>query len=275
MPPATTVQALPRVPAPRDPVQEPRVLSLAMLRQPAFWEGSRAYRPLWLGIASWGLMTGVAMTNSGLSLFEGLLMTLLVFAGTAQLAAIPLIAAGAPVWVVLAAAFCVNLRFVVFSAHLREYVRHLPFRERVLFGYLSGDINYVLFVQRYPHPSDEPKLRGEQIAWYVGSTATNYVAWCTPCTLGVLVAQALPLSWGLGFAGTLAVLGVLCATLDNRMRILATTLAGGVAVLAWNLPLKLNLVAAIVVSVAVCLALEYTVLRRSSDERDARTEARR
>ena len=78
-----------------------------------------------------------------------------------------------------------------------------------------------------------------------------------------------------GFAGTLAVLGVLCATLDNRMRILATTLAGGVAVLAWNLPLKLNLVAAIVVSVAVCLALEYTVLRRSSDERDARTEARR
>lgn len=268
MPGGTEIQTLP-APA-RDLSVEPRVLSRAMLRQPAFWQGVRAYRPIWLGIASWGLMTGVAMTNSGLSLFEGLLMTLLVFAGTAQLAAIPLIAAGAPVWVILAAAFCVNLRFVVFSAHLRDYVLHLPFRERVLFGYLSGDVNYVLFVQRYPHPAREPMARGEQIAWYVGNTISNYVAWCTACTLGVLVAHAFPADWGLGFAGTLAVLGVLCAMLDSRMRVLAATLAGGVAVFAWALPLKLNLVAAIVVAVAVCLALEYTVLSRSSDERDAK-----
>ena len=77
MPSTTEVQQLHGATVPRDFALEPRVLSRAMLRQRAFWEGSRAYRPLWLGIASWGLMTGVAMTNSGLSLFEGLLMTLL------------------------------------------------------------------------------------------------------------------------------------------------------------------------------------------------------
>ncbi len=257
--------------APRDRALEPPVLSPAMIRQPAFREGWRNYYQIALGIASWGLMTGVAMSNSGLSLFEAMLMTVLVFAGTAQLAALPLIVAGAPVWVILVAAFCVNLRFVVFSAHLRNYVMHLPFRERMMFGYLSGDVNYVLFTQRHPHPAThDPQLRGEQVAWYVGNTAANYVNWCVACLTGVLLASTLPTSWGLGFAGTLAVLGVMCAMLDSRMRILTAILAGGVAVMAYALPLKLNLVVAILLSVGICLLLEYTVLRRHVEEQEAR-----
>ena len=50
-------------------------------------------------------MTGVAMVQSGMSTVEALAMTLLVFAGSSQLAAIPLIAASAPVWVILATSF--------------------------------------------------------------------------------------------------------------------------------------------------------------------------
>ena len=53
-------------------------------------------------------------------------MTFLVYAGSSQLAAIPLIVAGAPAWVILATGFCVNLRFVVFSLHLRPYLMHMP-----------------------------------------------------------------------------------------------------------------------------------------------------
>jgi predicted branched-subunit amino acid permease len=52
-----------------------------------------------------------------------LMMTFLVFAGSSQLASLPLLTAHAPIWVILATAFCVNLRFVVFSAHLRNYLK--------------------------------------------------------------------------------------------------------------------------------------------------------
>ena len=76
-------------------------------------------------------------------------MTLLVYAGSAQLTAAPLIVGGAPLWVVLAAAFCVNLRFVVFSLHLRTYQRYLPRGQRLLTGYLTGDLSYVFFARRY------------------------------------------------------------------------------------------------------------------------------
>jgi len=53
-----------------------------------------------VGVLAWGLTTGVVMANAGLSTFEAVFMTLVVFAGSAQLAATPLILAGAPLWVV-------------------------------------------------------------------------------------------------------------------------------------------------------------------------------
>lgn len=123
-------------------------------QHPEFMHGVRDLASVATGIAAWGLMTGVAMVKSGMSTIEAVVMTLLVFAGSAQLAAIPLIAAQAPLWVILATAFCVNLRFVVFSAHLRPYVMHLPLRERLITGYLTADLSYVFFAKRYPHHPD-------------------------------------------------------------------------------------------------------------------------
>ena len=117
---------------------------------PQFRQGARDIMSVAPGVAAWGLMTGVAMVKSGLSVFESLLMSIVVFAGSSQLAAMPLIIAGAPMWVILATGFCVNLRFVVFSAHLRPYMMHLPLWKRLIAGYLTADLSYVLFVKTFP-----------------------------------------------------------------------------------------------------------------------------
>ena len=109
-------------------------------------------------------MTGVAMVKSGMSTIEACLMGVLVYAGSSQLAAIPLIAAGAPMWVILATAFCVNLRFMVFSAHLRPYVMHLSRRRRLFYGYLTADMTYVLLTKRFPHPAEDAETREAQEA---------------------------------------------------------------------------------------------------------------
>ncbi|HEX5736970.1 MAG TPA: AzlC family ABC transporter permease, partial [Hydrogenophaga sp.] len=71
-------------------------------RHPEFWEGMRDQASVGMGIAAWGLMTGVAMVKSGMSVIEAVAMTVLVYAGSSQLAAIPLLVAGAPAWVILA-----------------------------------------------------------------------------------------------------------------------------------------------------------------------------
>ena len=65
-----------------------------LLKHPEFRIGVAQAMPLMPGMAAWGVMTGVAMIKSGLSLWEAVLMGTLVFAGSSQLAGLPLILGG-------------------------------------------------------------------------------------------------------------------------------------------------------------------------------------
>ena len=231
-------------------------LSAALRRHPAFGLGARELAGAATGIAAWGLMTGVAMVEGGLTPLEATLMTLLVYAGSAQLTAVPLMVAGAPLWVVLTAAFCVNLRFVVFSAHLRPYLAHLPRGQRLLTGYLTGDLTYVFFVKRYARPGASAEERTAQEAYLAGSCGLNYLAWIGSSLFGIALAHVIPTAWGLDFAGTLALVGVACSLATTRLRVLSAAVAGSAAVAAWALPLKLHIVVAITAAVLVGLIAE-------------------
>lgn len=225
-------------------------------KHPEFRVGAREMAAVALGLAAWGLMTGVAMAKSGMSLVEVVMMAVLVFAGSSQLAALPLIASGAPMWVVLATAFCVNLRFVVFSAHVRPYLMHLNFWRRIGLGYFMADLNYALLTQRFPHPATDPAGRRARDAYILGGGAMAWVSWILPSLLGIALAESIPVAWGLGFAGILALLGITCSMASSRLRVVAAGVAGTAAVAAFALPFKLNILAAIAAAVAACLMLQ-------------------
>lgn len=225
-------------------------------RHPEFRRGFFDMLGVAPGIAAWGLMTGVAMVKSGMSTLEALLMALIVFAGSSQLAAIPLLLAGAPMWVILATAFCVNLRFVVFSAHLRPYVMHLPRWQRLVTGYLTADLTYVLFVKRFAQPAGDEAGRLAQMAYLAGNGSINWMTWTTCSVLGVVLANWIPTAWGLGFAGILALVGMLCSLATHWLRWVSAAVAAVAGVAAFALPLKLNILVAIAVAVALCLLLE-------------------
>jgi len=232
----------------------------ANYRHPEFRRGFADMAGVAPGIAAWGLMTGVAMVKSGMSTVEALFMALTVFAGSSQLAAVPLILSGAPMWVILATGFCVNLRFVVFSAHMRPYVMHLPLWQRLVTGYLTADLSYVLFVKRFAKPADNARDRAAQMAYLAGNGSINWFSWTSCSVLGVVLANFIPTSWGLGFAGILALVGMLCSLASSRLRWVSAGVSGAAAVAAFALPLKLNILVAIAAAVAVCLMLEETRL---------------
>ncbi|ARV19753.1 Inner membrane protein YgaZ [Curvibacter sp. AEP1-3] len=238
-------------------------------RHPEFRRGFADMAGVAPGIAAWGLMTGVAMVKSGLSPVEALLMATTVFAGSSQLAAMPLIQAGAPMWVILATGFCVNLRFVVFSAHLRPYLMHLPRWQRLVTGYLSADLTYVLFTKHYPHPGVNADERAAQMAYLAGNGGINWASWVTSSVVGVILAKFVPTSWGLGFAGILALVGMLASLANTRMRWVSAGVAGSAAVAAFALPLKLNILVAIAAAVTVCLLLEARISAATEERRVA------
>ena len=231
----------------------------AIHRHPQFREGMRSSASVAPGIAAWGLMTGVAMTRSGMSVVEATAMTLFVYAGSSQLAAIPLIVAGAPAWVVWATSFCVNLRFVVFSLHLRDYLMHLPRWRRLANGFLTADLSYALFTKRYAEPATDPEGRLAQEAFLAGNYFLTWCAWTGTSLAGIAVGNLIPANWGLGFAGVLCLVGIVCSLANTPLRGVAALVAGAAAVAAYALPLKLNVVAAIAIAVLVCMVLERRV----------------
>jgi predicted branched-subunit amino acid permease len=222
----------------------------------AFREAARDVVPLATGIAAWGLMTGVAMVKSGMSVAQALVMTFLVYAGSSQLAAIPLIVASAPVWVILATGFCVNLRFVVFSLHLRPYLMHMPRWRRLVNGYFTADMSYAIFTRRFPAPATSKEERREQEAFLSGNYFVTWSAWMLSSVVGIVLGNLIPAAWGLGFAGVLCLIGILCSLANTPLRRLSALVAGAAAVAAYAMPLKLNIVVAIAVAVLVSFWLE-------------------
>jgi predicted branched-subunit amino acid permease len=224
----------------------------AALHHPQCRTGAQEMAGVSLGIAAWGLVTGVAMVKSGMSVGMALFMSLTVFAGSAQLAAVPLMAVGAPMWVVWATALCVNLRFVIFSAQWRPFFQRFPLRQRMLLGYFTADLNYVLFMKRFPEPRDDEG----QIEYFVGGCLVNWSAWQLPSILGIVLADVVPTEWGLGFAGVLALLGLTYSLLSDRATTFAATVAGAAAVAAFALPFRLHIVVAIAAAVCVGLMID-------------------
>ena len=243
---------------------------LVWWRHPEFQRGLREMAAVSPGLAAWGLMTGVAMVKSGMSTVEAVAMSLRVFAGSSQLAAIPLIAAGAPVWVIWATASCVNLRFVVFSAHMRPYLMHLPMRWRLFNGYLTADLSYVMFTKRFHHPATDATGQREQLAYLSGGSFFNWSSWQISSLLGIALANSIPTNWGLGFAGILALLGVGCSLASSTLRRVSAGVSAMAGVAAFALPFKLNIVVAIAAAVALCLMLEHMPPARRGSSTDGK-----
>lgn len=225
----------------------------SMEHHPLSWRaGLTVGAPALFGIAAWGLVVGIAMVKTGLSVPQSLAMTLLVFAGSAQLAALPLIAAQAPIWIIFVSALVVNLRFIIFSALLAPHFKHLPWHKRFFLGYVTGDLSVALFLQRYP--SYAPELG--KLSYLKGLLYSNWWAWQGGSIAGIFLGSAVPSAWGLGFAATLAIICITVPMVQNRAALCGVLVAAFVAVAGNGLPYKLGLLAAVIAGMASAMAFE-------------------
>jgi predicted branched-subunit amino acid permease len=81
--------------------------------------------PVLLALIPFGVAFGAMAMVNGLSSFEALAISVFVFAGAAQLAAVPLLSAGASVAVVVLTVLVINLRLTLYSASLAPHFRRL------------------------------------------------------------------------------------------------------------------------------------------------------
>jgi predicted branched-subunit amino acid permease len=240
-----------------EPASSPLSTPIATPRD-AFWHGVRDLAPVTPGVLAWGIVTGIAMVQWGLTLPEAFGMTLLAYAGSAQLAALPLMAAAAPVWIVALTAVVVNLRFVIYSIALRPDFRARSRPARLALGYFTGDITFLKYATLMEKEPGYPY----RIAYFCGSAACNWVGWQVGSIAGILGAGFIRRDAGLDLAGTLALVA-LVVPLCTRIPVVAgVATAGAVSVLARGLPLKLGLLAAVVCGIAAAMLADTLAARR-------------
>jgi 4-azaleucine resistance transporter AzlC len=206
------------------------------------------------GIVSWGIISGVAMIGAGLTPIAGLAMSVIVYAGASQLAALQLISAGAPLPLVLLAGFVVNLRFMLFSLSLSPHMRHLPPLRRALYSYGVSDNGYALSINAFQQHPDDP----ERHRFYFGSSTVVWVGWQAGTMLGIVVGASIPASWSLEFTIILTFIALVIPHIRDRASAAAALTAAVVALATAGMPFRLGLI----ISAAAAIGAGMLVERR-------------
>jgi 4-azaleucine resistance transporter AzlC len=225
------------------------------------WAGARDTIPMIVGAVPFGIIFGTLAAAGPLSPWHGQLMSLVVFAGSAQFIALGLVASHTGLAVIWLTTFVVNLRHMLYGASLLPSVAHLPLRWRILLGFLLTDELFAVMTGRRMRYPDEPLSRW----YYLGSGVAMYVNW-QMCTLaGLWFGAAFPelQSLGLDYAMVATFIAILVPQLGRLPHFAAAVTAGAIAYLGQGLPYKLGLLVAVLAGIVVGLVLKR--MRRAEE----------
>jgi 4-azaleucine resistance transporter AzlC len=212
----------------------------------AFVSGTKAIVPVLIALIPFAVAFGATAVGNGLSSLEALAMSVFVFAGAAQLAAIPLLSAGASVAIIVLTVLVVNLRMTLYSASLAPHFRQLPIGWKGLLSYLLTDQAYAATITRFDDgETEEPDKRW----YYLGVALAIWVTWQAATMLGVFLGAWASEGWSLDFVLPLTFIALAVPAIKDRATTAAALSAGGAAVLAATLPLNLGLITAASVGV--------------------------
>jgi 4-azaleucine resistance transporter AzlC len=215
--------------------------------------GVRDVSPLMLGIAPFALVAGIAAVDAGLGLAEAVGMSVVVFAGASQLAALELLGENAPLAVVVGTAVVINLRMLMYSASIAPHFADYGRRLRAGLAYLLTDQAYALSVAEFDENPDRTRWR-----YYLGAAASLWIVWQIGTVAGVVLGASVPDAWGLTFAVPLVFLALLVPAMKDRPTTVAGGAGGAIAVVAAGLPLNLGLLVGALCGIGAGLVTEVT-----------------
>lgn len=189
--------------------------------------GFRDSMPVLLGVIPFGIACGIMGVGAGLSKAETTLMSMLVFAGSAQFVSINMLSQGiSGLGLIWFTTLLINLRHMLMGASLAPMVRNVPLRVQALLAFGMVDEAYALSISR-------AGVRGYSLAYQFGASAGFYLGWTVSTVVGVTLGSYVsdPLSWGLDFAMPATFLALLVPRLTNKISLAVFAVAAITALL--------------------------------------------
>jgi predicted branched-subunit amino acid permease len=208
--------------------------------------GARAMAPWLVGIVPFGLVIGVAAAHADIPTSAGWLTGPLIFGGSAQVAVIDLLDAGATPALVVLAALAVNLRLVLYSATMARHWKGQPRWWQALAAYFLVDPSLAVGTDAYERTTDPARAHRR----YMGAAILLWFAWVGAISIGATAGTRLPAWLHLELVIPLFLAGEVAARATSKAARTAATTAAFAAVLATPVPLHLAPVVAIAAGLA-------------------------
>jgi 4-azaleucine resistance transporter AzlC len=188
-----------------------------------FRRGFGAMAPLWLGVAPFGLAYAVAARDAGLSIVETQALSVLVFAGSAQVSAAGLFATGAGALSIVLTTLLLNVRHVLYGVSLTRSVPLTRSQVPVAAYFLTDEAFGVTTA-----------AGGRTFRFLLGTELSLFATWNLATLVGAFSAAAIPdpERIGVDLIFPLAFLALLVPLVRGRVE-LGVALASGT--LAWLL----------------------------------------
>lgn len=181
--------------------------------------------PICLGYLAIGLAFGVLARQAGFAVYQIALMSLVVFAGSAQFIAVSMISAGASVLSVIATTFMVNLRHILMSSSLTLHLRGERKSMLSLFAYGVTDESFAVNLGKFSEGTWSLKH----------ALVVNHVAnffWVMSTILGGYAGSFIPEgAFGIDYALTAMFLCLLVFQLKGRLYVFVSAVAGVLSVI--------------------------------------------
>lgn len=192
-------------------------------------QGAVVAWPICLGYFPIGLALGVLAQKAGLPWWAVAMMSVLVFAGSAQFICVAMISAGASAPAIILTTFVVNLRHVLMSSALAVYLQGVNRRFLALYSYGITDESFAVNLTRFRN--------GNWDRWR--ALIVNHMAnsvWIMATICGALVGQFVPQgALGIDYALTGMFICLLVFQLQGRIYIITGLLAAALSVLWYKL----------------------------------------
>ena len=177
--------------------------------------------PIVLGYLPVGFAYGVLARKSGISIDNTVIMSLIVFAGSAQFIAVGLIASGASALSVIITTFIVNLRHMLMSAALSPYLKKWSKLEIAGFTFQLTDESFAVHSTRF---ADGDNHKGE--TFLINSIAQ--AAWVGGTVLGIfsstLINDVKPM--GLDYALPAMFIALLIFQIKDKSHVIVGLITG-------------------------------------------------
>ncbi len=203
--------------------------------------------PITISIVLFGAIFGMLSRQAGLSAWQSLGMSLVVYAGSAQFTALSMLAEHANLGAIVLATFLLNSRHFLMGLSMAPHYQGFSRWTVNALAFFLTDEQYAITLNRFRHhQSDSAYIWAVSLSLYAG--------WCGGTWLGIAAGKWLPdpNALGLGFSFTAMFLALAYYQLTSALRILTFLACGTIAVaLAVWLPGGLHLLAAGLIAFAI------------------------